>query len=223
MIVVMVDTLCWILLLLQPVRRWLPGMQRWWSAACLFWLLIIGLYGLIVAADQVRWQSGTFDGFLNLIWAPRGFFGGFSLSAVLIICELFRQNGDWGALFAARERHWLPLILVAVAVLFYPPALGLGLIDPYAWGYDEALVLPLVVGIAAFGGWLAGWRLSALALVLALVAWRLHLLASTNLWDYLFDPLLVLGASWVLVARALRPTLLRLRARRTPPRIPPVS
>jgi hypothetical protein len=219
MIVVMVDTLCWILLLLLLIRRWLPGRPRCWSAACLaslFWLLIIGLYGLIVAADLVLWQFRSFERIFTLIWAPRGLFGGFSVSAVLIICELYRKNSDWCALFTPGERHWLPLILVAIALLFYPPALGLGLIDPYAWGYDEALILPLAVGGAALTGWLAGWRLSALVLVFALVAWRVHLLASTNLWDYLFDPLLVLGALWVLVARTLRPALRRLRAR-TPP------
>jgi hypothetical protein len=64
--------------------------------------------------------------------------------------------------------------------------------------------LPLTVGIAAWIAWLPGWRDNALALVLALAVWRLQGLESPNLWDALFDPLLMFGALSVLVWRLLR-------------------
>jgi hypothetical protein len=81
------------------------------------------------------------------------------------------------------------------------------------------MALPLAVCTLALIAWLAGWRVSALALVFAFVAWRLRLLTSTNLlasanlWDYLFDPLLVLGALSVVAARAVRRARATLRER----------
>ncbi|MDR2507643.1 MAG: hypothetical protein LBD67_06575, partial [Candidatus Accumulibacter sp.] len=68
--------------------------------------------------------------------------------------------------------------------------------------YSGAPALPLAVGALSLAAWLSGWRLSAFALLLALCAWRLDLLASSNLWDYLFDPLLVLAALIVSGTRA---------------------
>ncbi|MDR1934464.1 MAG: hypothetical protein LBS49_02570 [Candidatus Accumulibacter sp.] len=135
----------------------------------------------------------------------RGLFGGLSIATILLLQALVLQNGGGKPIFAAREERWLPLP-IAAALLFYPPALGMGPLDPYAWGYGEALPLPLplIAGALALAAWLAGWRVSALALVLALAAWRLRLHESANLWDYLLDPLLVLAALGVLAARGLR-------------------
>ncbi|GHU27937.1 hypothetical protein AGMMS50256_08900 [Betaproteobacteria bacterium] len=106
--------------------------------------------------------------------------------------------------FTGRETQWLPPLIAAVSLLFYPTALGLGPLDSYECGHDEALVLPLIVGALALTAWLARWRVSALALVLALAFWRLRMLESTNLWDYLLDPLLAFTALGVLAARWLQ-------------------
>lgn len=89
--------------------------------------------------------------------------------------------------------------LLAFAALFYPAALGWGGADPYALGYQPwpllAALLPLAVAL-----W---WRrhdtwLLILAVDLAGYASGLFV----NLWDALFDPLLVLLAA-VIVGRRL--------------------
>jgi len=88
------------------------------------------------------------------------------------------------------------LAIVLVSLIFYPLALGLGMIDPYAWGYSSlglfigVLVLALVCG-------LAGWTKGVWIIALAVLAWAGHCYESTNLWDYVLDPLL---AIWAVIA-----------------------
>lgn len=141
---------------------------------------------------------------VSLFQVLRGLCAGLSVSAVTLLIALLWQNATGRKGFADGERTWLPVILTLIALCFYPFALGFSAIDPYAWGFDGALALPLTVGIAALLAWLSDWRVSALALVLALAIWRLQGLESSNLWDALFDPLLMFGALSVLVGRLLR-------------------
>lgn len=80
------------------------------------------------------------------------------------------------------------LTLLAFAALFYPAALGWGNFDPYALGYQPWTVLAalLPLGMAL---WLRGHYLWLLILSAAPAAWAAGLFS--NLWDALFDPLLV--------------------------------
>jgi len=81
--------------------------------------------------------------------------------------------------------------LTAGAVL-YPMALGLGQMDPYAagWGFSWLFVLAFSVTVVL----LALKNRFAVVLMAAILAYNLRLLESTNLWDYLVDPLLVVVA-----------------------------
>ena len=179
-----------------------------------WWLLLVTALDCLKPGLWRRVRSGVAM-LPVLFWVPvrdmsalailQGLFSGFSVSAALALCgvTLPRIFPAMPALFSKDESRWLPFILAAPALLFYPAALGLGPIDPYAWGYSGVRALPLAVGALALAAWLSGWRLSAFALLLALCAWRLHLLASSNLWDYLFDPLLVFVALIVSGTRAL--------------------
>lgn len=105
--------------------------------------------------------------------------------------------------FPVLFRHWchaeLPwrsrLALFLGMLLFYVLALGSWAFDPYGYGYQP---WALFVGL---GAWVA-WRGRVapgmtLLLTLDLAAYGLHALTSDNLWDYLFDPVLmiVLGIS----------------------------
>lgn len=111
-------------------------------------------------------------------------------------------------------RHTSPLttrlaggLLVAAAV-YYPLALGLGDFDPYALGYQPA---PLLAALLPLG--LALWwrRRDAWLVILAvdLLAYASGIFV--NLWDALFDPLLILIAA----AMVLRRGVIRLIASRT--------
>lgn len=97
--------------------------------------------------------------------------------------------------------------LLAFALFFYPTALGWGPFDPYALGYQPAplLAVLLVVGLAL------GWRRQHTWLAILgidLLAYASGVFA--NLWDALFDPLLVLLA----LAIAARQGVIRLIASR---------
>ena len=80
-------------------------------------------------------------------------------------------------------------------------ALGLGPLDPYASGYQPLPLLAASLPLAALLWWrrLDGWLL---ILALDLAGYASGLFA--NLWDALFDPLLVLVALAVVVRRHVR-------------------
>jgi len=88
------------------------------------------------------------------------------------------------------------IALSIVAILFYPLALGLGMLDPYVWGYGS---LGLLIAIATFAlvCGILGWTKGVWIIAIAIVAWAGHWHESTNLWDYVLDPLLCL---WALIS-----------------------
>jgi hypothetical protein len=102
------------------------------------------------------------------------------------------------------------LILTALAALaLYPMALGIGLFDPYRLGYGDARFLGLLLLVSGFAFSLRLW-LPALVVPLAVLAWVAGWYESTNLWDYLLDPLVAVYATGAL----LRQGILALRGRR---------
>jgi hypothetical protein len=83
-----------------------------------------------------------------------------------------------------------------IAIVFYPLALGLGMLDPYTWGYGSIGLLIATIFFAIVCG-LAGWTKGVWILSFAIIAWAVHWHESANLWDYLLDPFL---AIWALLA-----------------------
>ena len=71
-----------------------------------------------------------------------------------------------------------------------PLALGLGPVDPYAFGYAP-LGMTILLSLASVLTWFRGGRDLAVVLLLPIVAFNLQLLESNNLWDYLLDPILL--------------------------------
>lgn len=93
------------------------------------------------------------------------------------------------------------LALLTFAMPFYAMALGLGPLDPYVIGYQPLPLLAASLPLAALLWWrrLDGWLL-ILAIDLAGYAGGLF----ANLWDALFDPLLVIMALAVVVRHHVR-------------------
>ena len=85
-----------------------------------------------------------------------------------------------------------------IALIFYPLALGLGMFDLYAWGYGSLGML-IVVLLFALVFALLGWTKGVWIMALAIIAWAGHWHESTNLWDYVLDPLLAIWAVSALV------------------------
>lgn len=94
-----------------------------------------------------------------------------------------------------RNPAWL---IVGLAAVFYPLALGLGPFDPYAVGYQP---WPLLLA----GGVLLRCRRDDWLLILsaALAGYAGGLFG--NLWDALIDPLLVLAALAVVAGKTSQP------------------
>ena len=101
------------------------------------------------------------------------------------------------------ERDWIAgWAFGAVGSLtLYPLALGVGSFDPYEWGWRFS---PLFVIVAALSGWLI-WKKNrfGLLLLVAVIAFHLHLLESSNYWDYLLDPIYGLVSIAALTRRGL--------------------
>lgn len=82
---------------------------------------------------------------------------------------------------------WIFAITAGAAL--YPMALGLTRLDPYAAGWGFSWLFVLIFSLTAV--LLAMKNRFAVVLMAAILAFNLRLLESTNLWDYLVDPFLM--------------------------------
>jgi hypothetical protein len=119
----------------------------------------------------------------------RGVTGEFSIVTMLLL---------WSSMFPAAKKTPLgfKVSVALIAIVFYPLALGLGMLDPYAWGYGSIGLLIATIFFAIVCG-LAGWTKGIWILSFAIIAWTARWHESANLWDYLLDPFL---AIWTLLA-----------------------
>lgn len=153
-----------------------------------------------------------------LLWMPagaaalpvlayiRGVTSDLSITLVISACaSLWVQLRGRPAL-PARERSAVLCTAAVTAIFLYPLALGLGNWDAYrpGWGAPGMLLALLVLAVGCMA---RGLRLLPVLIALALLAWAAGLLESTNLWDYLIDPWLAVGAI-VYCAKAIAMKLL---------------
>ena len=119
----------------------------------------------------------------------RGVTGELSIVTILLL---------WSSMLPAAKKTPLgfKVAVALIAIAFYPLALGLGMLDPYAWGYGSIGFLIATIFFAIACG-LAGWTKGVWILSIAIIAWTLYWHESANLWDYLLDPFL---AVWALLA-----------------------
>ena len=107
----------------------------------------------------------------------------------LLFCRIL-QNGLEIKLFRPIDFKTAWIFSAIAGLILYPMALGMGTFDPYAagWGFSSLSVTVLMITII-----LAFLKNRfAVVLLLAVLAWNLHLLESRNLWDYLIDPFLTI-------------------------------
>ena len=90
---------------------------------------------------------------------------------------------------------------LTAGVILYPMALGLGIFDPYQAGWGFSWLFVVVCGVTIL--LLIIKNRFAVVLIAAILAYNLHLLESTNLWDYLVDPFMVLVSCIALGSRFL--------------------
>lgn len=140
---------------------------------------------LLFIGNIVFWPLGL-GMELPLVAYIRGFTGDLSVVLTLLL---------WSSLLPAKKPTPIAFkfAVAIIAIGFYPFALGLGMIDPYAWGYGSVAFLIAVLFFALVCG-LANWSKGVWIIALAIIAWAGHWHESANLWDYLLDPFLAIWA-----------------------------
>ena len=138
------------------------------------------IFLVLLLGNLLFWPLGLE---LPLVAYIRGVTGDLSIVLTLLL---------WSSLLPVDKP--LPIVckltIVTIALGFYPFALGVGMIDPYAWGYGSIIFLASVIAFALICA-LANWAKGVWIIAIAIIAWSGHWHESTNLWDYLLDPLLV--------------------------------
>ena len=86
-------------------------------------------------------------------------------------------------------------------VVLYPLALGIGSVDPFAYGWHFGPLFVVIGGVAL----LLQWRRNRLGvlLLLAIFAWLAGIAESGNLWDCLVDPVFFFVSVGALVKSAV--------------------
>lgn len=148
--------------------------------------LMVGL--LIVAAIP-------FAG-LSALEFVRGITGDLSVTTLLLLAITFKAPSS------ASERSMLLMFIALMALALYPFALGVGIVDPYRFGFGNFGFIAglLLVALAA---WFRQYTLLALSVSLAVLAWSIGWHESNNLWNYLIDPWVVIYALVVLVKKGV--------------------
>jgi hypothetical protein len=133
---------------------------------------------------------------LPLVAYVRGVIGDLSIVTMLLL---------WTSLLSGSkpDPFVLKFAIACIAIVFYPMALGLGMIDPYAWGYGSTAFFIAVLLFAVVCG-LANWSKGVWMIAIAIIAWAAHWHESANLWDYLLDPFLAIWALMALIGTLFR-------------------
>jgi hypothetical protein len=150
--------------------------------------LITKIFVILLLSNLFFWPLGL-GMELPLSAYVRGVIGDLSVVSMLLL---------WTSLLPGRKPAPLAfkLAIACIAIIFYPLALGFGMIDPYVWGYGSILFFIAVLLFAVVCS-LANWSKGVWIIAIAILAWAAHWHESANLWDYLLDPFL---AVWGLMA-----------------------
>jgi hypothetical protein len=203
----------------------LPPLNDLIALLCIDLVLCAGLLRLLSWRQGVTlWAKWTTALVFVLLWCPvglahlplvayvRGISSDLSISLVVVACLGMYQRlaGPHLGLVSDRERNATNLVVAAGALLLYPFALGWGDWDSYrlGWGAPGMWAALLALSIACWG---MGLRLLPMLVAVGMLAWAAGLLESTNLWDYLIDPWLAVGAIFQCLKVTGRQLLARFR------------
>ena len=136
---------------------------------------------------------------LSLAGALRSVTGDLSITTAVLVVSGIGSRWLDRDVFPESDRLLVMIFSGVGGLLFYPPALGLTYRDPYVWGYGSPLLLIALLGLSLAAAHCERF-LPALCATGAVAAYTLGIYDSTNLWDYLLDPLLTVYAlGWLLI------------------------
>ncbi len=169
--------------------------------------LLCGAMTTFLHLGEYRHRVAMITTGLCMIGIAPGLHGAFGTpSLTLLLLALLRLAGSplpWPLSLRPAQ------LLLGVAAVFYPLALGLGSFDPYALGYQP---MPLLVALTPLAAAL-WWRRQDIwlgILTLDLLAYGAGIFP--NLWDALFDPLLILLAIYQIIRQQVRNRRINARA-----------
>ena len=118
-----------------------------------------------------------------------GFFPNPSIPLTILLFSRIVKHSFQIKLLDSKAIHACRFFSLLAGVALYPMALGAGPFDPYSagWHFSWLFVLLLVITL----GLLLFENRFSIVLLAAILGYDLHLLESSNFWDYLIDPVLV--------------------------------
>ena len=132
-------------------------------------------------------------GTMPVAQVTRGVFGDMSITTIVLL--------GYFLIFPTSSRDkskQLFMLLLISGILFYPAAFGLGMTDPYQWGYlntYRGIATPMLFLATLIALMLIAVRLNneliLLCIAMATGAFLIGAMESKNIWDYLIDPLVV--------------------------------
>ena len=139
----------------------------------------------------------------------RGGIGDLSITSLILLTLTILRSLSGCTLADIRPNNLMLSLIVLAALGLYPMALGLGYFDPYRLGYGNVGFIGglLLITLVAY---YYQQTLLALTLTFTVLAWNIGWYESTNLWDYLLDPLLAIYAIGALLKQGVQFSL-RLR------------
>ena len=166
----------WLLIMLLLQKKILKN-RFFSSPGILFFAIGVFVAGMLLLPIR---------GFSLLVWSA-SLMGGVSIPLVGLLLVLIMEKFFSCTLFSAWEWRTTWIFGMLSSLILYPAALGLGPIDPYCWGWGNNLFL-IVIAILTFFLLVTKNRF-AILILLALAAFDFQLQETTNLWDYLIDPI----------------------------------
>ncbi len=158
-----------------PGLRGLSGQKVAWTVVAVSVVAVVPVAGWSVAVG-VRGVTGDLS-MTTMVWLGWSRWGRGTREATMEEARL--EEGS---------RYGLETLIGVAALALYPMALGIGRIDPYRLGYGSGWFLSTLL-VVALVAWFRRAEVVALAIALAVLAWTGRWNESSNLWDYLLDPL----------------------------------
>lgn len=121
----------------------------------------------------------------------RGAIDDLSIMSMMLLALNCFSHYSQRTLIQGAERKALTGLVVMAALILYPASLGMSMTDPWQWGFEPRWMI-IMVGVLAVTSCLLGWWSMAMLLSMSTLAFTMQLKESTNFWDYLLDPLLVI-------------------------------
>ena len=124
------------------------------------------------------------------------FTGSLSVGSVCVLClAILHRMQPHTVPYTKAEQSATTKFWACAGTLLLASAMGFWKADVYAVGYLPSAAWVVLLGSLA--AVFVRYRVFAIYLVVAVVAWQLRIVESANLWDYLLDPWLTIGSCMV--------------------------